>query len=184
MAPRNGSSPLPSDTRPQRGSREISTIGLKVHEIPSALASTAAMRADSSMAVMSQVQDKPSGIGNIVSYPWITSMPNNNGIPSRESSTACFCTSRIFSTPFRLNNPPTSPFLIFAAMSLLLACPVVISPVTGRFNCPIFSSSVILFINTSMKRSISCGDFCADVVRKPAANNRTDRLNFLYIILL
>ena len=78
----------------------------------------------------------------------------------------------------------TSPFLIFAAMSLLLACPVVISPVTGRFNCPIFSSSVILFINTSMKRSISCGDFCADVVRKPAANNRTDRLNFLYIILL
>ena len=134
IAPRNGSSPLPSDTRPQRGSREISTIGLNVHEIPSALASTAAMRADSSIAAISHVQESPRGIGNIVSYPWITSMPNNNGMPRRDSSTACFCTSRIFSTPFRLNSPPTSPFLILPAMSLLLACPVVISPVTGRFN--------------------------------------------------
>lgn len=48
----------------------------------------------------------------------------------------------------------------------------------------VVTSGGILFINTSMKRSISCGDFCADAVRKPAANNRMDRLNFLYIILL
>ena len=184
MAPRNGSSPFPSDTRPQRGSREMSTIGLNVHEIPSALASTAAIRADSSMAAISQVHDRPSGMGNIVSYPWMTSMPNSNGIPRRDCSTACFCTSRIFSTPFRLNSPPTSPFLILAAISLLLACPVVISPVTGRFNCPIFSSNVILLIRASMKRFMSCGDFCAATFRNPARSNRMTELSFLFIILL
>ena len=160
-APRNGSSPFPSDTRPQRGSRLTSTIGLNVHEIPSALASTAAIRADSSMAFISQVHDRPRGIGKMFSYPWITSIPNNKGMPRRLSSTACRCTSRMRSTPFRLNSPPTSPLRIRLATSLLFACPVVISPVTGRLSWPIFSSSVIFFINWSIKRSISRGAFCA-----------------------
>ena len=139
----------------------MSTIGLKVQEMPSALASIAAIRADSSMAFISHVHDNPNGMGKIVSYPWITSIPNNKGMPRREFSTANFCTSRIFSTPFKLKSPPTSPRLILPAMSLLFACPVVMSPVTGRLSCPIFSSTVIRFIKASMKRFISCGDFCA-----------------------
>ena len=65
--PRNGSSPDPSDTRPQRGSRLMSTIGLKVHEMPSALASVAAMRADCLMAAISHVQERPRGMGKMVS---------------------------------------------------------------------------------------------------------------------
>jgi len=59
---------------------------------------------------------------------------------------------------------------------------VVISPVTGRFNWPIFSSTVIFFINASMKRSMSCGDFCAAALRKPAASSRSEKNIFLFII--
>ena len=162
----------------------MSTIGLKVHEIPSALASTAAIRADSSMAFISHVHDKPSGMGKIVSYPWMTSMPNNRGIPSREFSTASFCTSRIFSTPFRLKSPPTSPRFIFPAMSLLLACPVVMSPVTGRLSWPIFSSTVIFFINASMKRFMSCGDFCAWTLIVPLRTIANRILSFLITLLI
>ena len=187
--PRKGSSPEPSLTRPQRGSRLMSTIGLNVQEMPSALASMAAIRADFSMAAISQVQDSPNGMGKMVSYPCITSMPNNRGIPRRDFSTASFCTSRMRSTPFRLKSPPTNPFSIFAATSLLLACPVVMSPVTGRFNCPIFSSTVIFFISASMKRSMSWGDFCACTVDMPIRapiNNRLVLLNiaFIYFYIL
>src|SRR5215203_2261613 len=69
-----------------------------------------------------------------------------SGIFKRLFSTAIFCTSLIFSIPFMLNNPPTFPSLIFFAISELEACPVVISPAPGKFNCPSFSSSVILDI--------------------------------------
>ena len=102
-------------------------------------------------------------------------MPNIRGMPRRDFSMASFCTSRIFSTPFRLRSPPTSPCSIFFATSLFCACPVTISPETGRFSWPIFSSTVIFFINASMKRSMSCGDFCACMaaVLRNAAANRT-----------
>ena len=153
--PRNGSSPEPSDMRPQRASRQMSTIGLNVQQMPSALASLAAIWADFSIAAISQLHERASGIGNTVSYPWITSIPKIKGIFKRLSSTATRCTSRIFSTPLRLKSPPTSPFFIFSATSLLLACPVTISPVTGKLSCPIFSWSVISSIRLSINLSIS-----------------------------
>ena len=106
-------------------------------------------------------------------------------MPSREFSTASFCTSRIFATPFRLKSPPTSPCSIFLATSLLFAWPVVISPVTGRFSCPIFSSTVIFFISASMNRSMSCGDFCACILVLPirmAASNRLVLLKTFFMI--
>ena len=63
---KNASSPFPSEVLPQRGSLVKSTIGEKVHIIPSALASLAAIRADLSIKGMSQVEDIPMGIGKIV----------------------------------------------------------------------------------------------------------------------
>ena len=55
------------------------------------------------------------------------------------------------------------------------------------YNLPMgfdIENTYVLRFERMTSKSISCGDFCADAVRKPAANNRTDRLNFLYIILL
>ena len=65
--PRYASSPLPSETRPQRASWLMSTIGLNVQLMPSALDSVAAMRAERSIASISHVQESPNGIGNTVS---------------------------------------------------------------------------------------------------------------------
>ena len=64
--PKNGSSPEPSEIRPQRGSRETSTMGEYVQQIPSALASLAAICADRSITDISQLHDKPRGIGKSV----------------------------------------------------------------------------------------------------------------------
>ena len=65
-APRNGSSPLVPCTRPQRGSRVTSTIGLNVHLMPSAVASEAAIDASLRASAGSQLLDSPSEIGYIV----------------------------------------------------------------------------------------------------------------------
>ena len=65
--PRNGSSPLPSAILPHLGSLDMSTIGLYVQHIPSALASAAAILADSSTASISQLHESPRGMGNTVS---------------------------------------------------------------------------------------------------------------------
>ena len=169
--------------RPQRGSRAISTIGLNVQLMPSALASCAAICALRSMAFISQLQLNPNGIGNTVSYPCITSIPKIMGIFKRLSSTATFCTAFIFARDLMLNKPPTLPSLIFLPMSELDAWPVTISPEPGKFNCPIFSSMVIFFINASMKGFIFLSAGFRTVVVCPytrwltvntAINNRVD----------
>ena len=59
--------PEPSEARPQRGSRQMSTIGLKVQQMPADEASRAAIRADFSTDCMSHEQDSPKGMGNTVS---------------------------------------------------------------------------------------------------------------------
>lgn len=64
--PRKGSSPAPSTTRPQRGSRLMSTIGLNVHLMPSAVASLAETDASFCTAAGSQLLASPSGTGKIV----------------------------------------------------------------------------------------------------------------------
>ncbi len=55
---------------------------------------------------------------------------------------------------FILNNPPTLPSSSRLARLVLLTWPVVISPAVGRFNCPNFSSSVILDIKSLIKISL------------------------------
>ena len=45
----------------------MSTIGLNVQQIPSALDSMAAIRADFSIAAMSQLHESAKGMGNTVS---------------------------------------------------------------------------------------------------------------------
>ena len=45
----------------------MSTIGLNVQQMPSAVASLAAMRVDCSIASMSQLHDMARGMGNTVS---------------------------------------------------------------------------------------------------------------------
>ena len=112
-------------------------------------------------------------------------MPNSNGIFSRLCSTAIFCMSRMFFTPLRLNSPPTSPRVIFPAMSLLLACPVTIVPVTERFSCPIFSCSVILAIRSSINRFIlpsSAACVLACMLHKGSNANDANAKNFLIFI--
>ena len=52
--------------RPHRASQATSTIGAKVQWTPAAAASVAAMRADCSIAAMSQLAASPSGVGKIV----------------------------------------------------------------------------------------------------------------------
>src|SRR5204863_494235 len=83
-----------SAIRPQRGSRAISTIGEYAQFNPSAAASVAAMRALCSIIGISHEQDKPSGMGNIVLCPCITSSPNIKGIFSLELFTAISCALR------------------------------------------------------------------------------------------
>lgn len=64
--PSQGSSPEPSLTRPQRGSRVMSTMGEKTQLRPSAVASSVAARAVRSMRSRSQVAERPRGMGKMV----------------------------------------------------------------------------------------------------------------------
>src|ERR1700683_2963914 len=69
----HASSPGPSAVRPQRGSRETSSIGAKLIASPSAAASLADSRADSVHASLSNSDASASGIGNMVWWPWMMS---------------------------------------------------------------------------------------------------------------
>ena len=109
-------------------------------------------------------------------------MPKIIGIFNRLSSTATFCTARIFSTVLILNKPPTLPSFIFFPTSELEAWPVTISPDPGRFNCPIFSSSVIFFINTSMNAFIFASPVCAFPFI--ATNNKNIIISLCIIFML
>ena len=142
--PKKGSSPAPSLTLPQRGSRAMSTIGEKVQLSPSAVASTAATLAVCSTKSMFHVQLNPSGMGKMVRWPCITSNPNNSGMPRRVSLIAFCCSLRTATGVKVLNTPPTMPFWILPSTSFDSTGPVTSKPTVGRFNCPIFSSKVIL----------------------------------------
>ena len=87
------SSPNPSTTRPQRGSRETSIIGENVQVTPPERASRAAVRASCSTMAGSKDAACPSGTGAIVRCPWITSSPIRIGMPSRVFSTASRCSA-------------------------------------------------------------------------------------------
>ena len=178
MAPRKGLHRCLRKHVPNEGRVRCPPIGLNVHEIPSALASAAAIRADSSMAVISQVQDNPSGIGNMVSYPWMTSIPNSKGMPRRDCSPPVSA-HRVFFYSFQIEQAPFfALILILAAMSPLLACPVVISPVTGRFNWLYLFFHRHLFHQCRWRVHVL--RTCAAALRKPAASSRSEQI-FSYL---
>ena len=84
----------------------MSTIGAKVQCTPDAAASVAAMRAECSIACMSQDAASPSGTGNTFLKPWITSSANNSGIFRRDCIASC-CSSRVSRTLFTVSTEPT-----------------------------------------------------------------------------
>ena len=121
-------------------------MGEKVQRMPAAEASTAATRAPRSTISGSKVAACPSGMGNTVWKPWMTSRLTMTGMPRRLCSTAAFCTMFISSglTQFRME--PTWPA---AAASARLA------PPESWFIWPIFSWRVIWASRRSTLRSMS-----------------------------
>src|SRR6266853_1671635 len=89
--------------RPHRASREISTIGENAQRTPADEASEAATRAAFSTISGSQVAARPSGIGNVVRNPWMTSSPKISGIFKREFSTAILCSAFVSRAPRRIS---------------------------------------------------------------------------------
>ena len=100
------------------------------------------------------VAERPSGMGNTVFCPCITSSPNRRGIPF-PLLTASSCISRALAALEILNSPPICPFEMSPAISDSLAGPVIMSEgAVGRLSCPIFSSTDIFSISPSMNLSI------------------------------
>ena len=129
------SSPKPSTTRPQRGSRDTSTMGEKVQVTPPERASAAARAARSRTRAGSKLADCASGTGAIVRCPWITSSPTRTGMPSRVSSTATRCSSLTAAAERGQKTEPMPSRMSCAASSR-----------AGRntiCSCPSFSARVI-----------------------------------------
>ena len=91
---RYGSSPAPSEMRPQRGSRAMSSIGEKASITPARVASLAEISTARPTSSGSKEQAQPSGMGNTVWKPWITSWQNSSGMCRRLFSTAICCKCR------------------------------------------------------------------------------------------
>ena len=111
-------------------------------------------------------------------------MPKMSGTLSRLCSTATFCISRICSTPLRLKSPPTAPLRIFSATPLLLACPVTMSPLTGRLSCPNFSCKVMRLMRLSMKLFILVGPDCRATAGDSARPIARAAHSFLQFVIL
>ena len=94
QASRNGSSPAPSEMRPQRGSRAMSSMGAKASITPARVASLAEISVARRTRSGSKEQDQPSGIGKMVWKPWMTSWQKISGMPRRLFSTAMRCRRR------------------------------------------------------------------------------------------
>ena len=144
----------------------MSTIGAKVHRIPSADASRAACRAASSISSGFQDAACPSGIGKIVLYPWITSLPNSSGIPRRVSFVRDPLRLRPVGRTPAFRNEPHRP----ARISALIWSEMGVAMAVDCDIWPIFSSRVILERRVSIRFSTSIAD-CADsaAARNPIA---------------
>ncbi len=141
--PRNGSSPAPSTTRPQRASRAMSTIGAKSQSIPCAVASSAATRAQRSARATSQLAASARGTGKMVRKPWMTSDPKSSGTCRRVSSTAMRCKRRVVSAPRTPRNEPTRPLRISSTVPVEACGPVSDPSPPTWVSWPSFSSSVM-----------------------------------------
>src|SRR5258706_5755642 len=154
---------------PQRGSRAMSTIGVKVQCRPTLRASAAAIEALSSTMAGSQLAACPSGIGNSVLYPWMTSKPSKTGIFRRDCN-AARCNSLVNLAPRTFSVEPSKP-LRASSICSGLAFPWE-SP-GSCCSCPSFSASVIRAIRTVIFCSIAAF-FCAKLPSGSMKNeNRT-----------
>ena len=116
------------------------TIGLKVHLIPSAVASPAEIDSSLLTAAGSQLLASASGTGKIVLYPWMTSRAKITGMCSRDCS-AARCTLLMLFTPTRSSTEPTWP-LRTSLSSVFPGAPF--APVGPDISsCPNFSASVM-----------------------------------------
>ena len=86
----------------------MSTIGLKIHLIPLAVASSAEIASSLLTAAGSQLLASASCTGKIVLYPWMTSSEKMTGMCSRDCS-AARCTWLMLATPTRSSTEPTCP---------------------------------------------------------------------------
>ena len=121
-----GSSPGPSAVRPQRGSRDTSSIGAKVIASPSAAPSRAASRAVRSQRASSKMPASASGIGKSVRWPWMMSRPISSGMPSRDFSTASRCISCAGPAPTMFSRLPIVPSMIDCVESPAITGPVTV----------------------------------------------------------
>ena len=86
----------------------MSTIGANAQWMPAARASRAATVSPAAITSGSQDAACAIGTGNTVRRPWITSNPNNSGMPSRLPSTASRC-SRFAVAGSRTNSSEPAP---------------------------------------------------------------------------
>ena len=115
------------------------------------MASSAVARAVRSARCGSKLAVSPSGIGNTVRKPWITSAANSSGIFRREPSIAAFWVSRAAWAPTPLNSAPIRPALTSASRvwALRILTSGFMSAIGGRImsakhdSWPAFSSIVI-----------------------------------------
>ena len=160
VQPSSTSSPAPSTPRPQRASREISTMGAKFQARPTAVASSAAARAVRFARFASKAAASASGTGKMVRNPWITSAANSSGMPRRDSSTATVCMRRCQSAESPLNTAPSRPSrTAWACSSIDPGTAAGLAALAGAgasaagmmVSCPAFSSSVIAAIKASIR---------------------------------
>ena len=143
--------------RPQRGSREMSSIGAKVQLTPAAAASSAATLAPSRTTSGFQVAAWPSGMRITVLKPWMTSRPFNRGMPSRLSSTAMRCRSFTSAGSTWLITAPMRPRRMASRSASSSAGP----SAWTWFICPIFSSSVMRPSRSATRPSTVAGEALA-----------------------
>jgi len=86
----------------------MSTIGLNVHLMPSAVASAADTDSSLRTSAGSQLLASASGTGNSVLYPWITSSEKMSGMCSRDCR-AAFWSALMLATPTMSSTEPTCP---------------------------------------------------------------------------
>ena len=144
----------------------MSTIGLKVHLIPSAVASSAEIASSLLTAAGSQELASAIGTGKIVLYPWMTSREKMTGMCSRDCRAAC-CTWLMLATPTRSSTEPTWPLRTSSSS----VCPgVPFAPVGPDISsCPNFSASVIFPIRASTFPEIALSRCCAAPGAAPLA---------------
>ena len=106
-ASRRGTRPPAPSAAPRRGRPS----GVKVQATPSTTASDAASAATSSTRPSSKDAARPSGMGQTVRWPWMTSRPKRTGMPRRLSSTAWRCAASMLAarTPSSRSLPPVAP---------------------------------------------------------------------------